>query len=411
MAFGWSKTRYSPIAVDFGADSLKLLQVIPSDPPQIITAASAEVPEHARLDPTARYAFFIEALKSLLKSQPFKGTRAILSIPAHHTLATHLQIARVEHEDFDTQIGLQLRQRLNVDPSRMVIRHFDVCQVVRDGTAKQEVICFAASRDAVMRHVESAQRARLDVVGMTCEPMAILKAFGHLYTGTGAAERTTCFIDIGGATTKVVIAHGGQMVFAKTIHAAGDHLTRERAKRDNTSFMDARASRLREVAGKSAPAEQPAPEPVAVGGGDPPSGAFALIDAQIAAERKAAGALPEAAPAPRTAPAPAAQADAGGDTLDCLIDELQLCVRYHQSLFGGRSIEKLVFLGGEARHVGICQKIARALRIGAQLGDPLARLLRVNQAGPSKGVDIHQPQPGWAVPIGLCLGDEASQEQ
>ncbi len=404
MAFGWSKTRYSPIAVDFGADSIKLLQVIPSDPPQVITAASAEIPEHARLDPTARYAFFVEALKSLLKSQPFKGNRAILSIPAYHTLATHLQIARVEHEDFDAQIGLQLRQRLNVDPSRMVIRHFDVCQVVRDGSPKQEVICFAASRDAVMRHVESAQRAKLDVVSMTCEPLAILKAFGHLYAANRAEERTTCFIDIGGAATKVIIAHGGQMVFAKTIHAAGDHLTRERAKRDNTSFMDARAARYNEAGGKALPAAQPVPEPVAVGGGEPTGGAFALIDAQIAAERKASGALPDAAPAPRSAPA--AQADVASDTLDCLIDELQLCVRYHQSLFPGRTIEKLVFLGGEARHVGTCQKIARSLRIGAQLGDPLARLLRVNQAGPGKGVDINQPQPGWAVPLGLCLSEE-----
>ncbi len=78
-------------------------------------------------------------------------------------------------------------------------------------------------------------------------------------------------------------------------------------------------------------------------------------------------------------------------------------MRYHQSLFPGRPIEKLVFLGGEARHVSTCQKIARALRIGAQLGDPLARLVRLGHRGQSSGVDIEQPQPGWAVPMGLCL--------
>src|SRR5687768_802543 len=83
MAFAWTKSRYSPIAVDFGADSLKLLQIIPSDPPQIVTAASAEVPEQARLDPTARHAFFAESLKTLLKTQPFKGNKAICSLPAY----------------------------------------------------------------------------------------------------------------------------------------------------------------------------------------------------------------------------------------------------------------------------------------------------------------------------------------
>ncbi|MEP0763504.1 MAG: hypothetical protein HRF48_12290, partial [Chloroflexota bacterium] len=77
MALGFSKTRYSPIAIDFGADSLKLLQVIPGDPPQMVAAASAAVPPQARTDPEARYAFLGQALRDLLKSQPFKGRRAI----------------------------------------------------------------------------------------------------------------------------------------------------------------------------------------------------------------------------------------------------------------------------------------------------------------------------------------------
>lgn len=400
MAFAWTKTRYSPIAVDFGADSLKLLQVVPSDPPQIVTAAAVELPEHARLDPAARHAFFTESLKTLLKSQPFKGRRAICSIPAYHTLVQHLQIARLEEEDFDSQIGLHLRQRLNVDPSRMVIRHFEVAQIVRDGAAKQEVICLAASREAVMRCIETAQHAKLDVVGMNCEPLAILKAFAHLYRSADAAARTTCFIDLGAATTKVIIAHGGEMVFAKTIHAAGDHLTRHRAKRDGMSFSEARAARVRETANStSQAAPQPAVPALAAAAGDDSSApaGLAILEAQIAAERRnPAHATTLLIP----------EADAASDTLDCLIDELHLSVRHHQSLFPNRPIEKLVFLGGEARHVGTCQKIARALRIGAQLGDPLARLLRVGQAGPAVGVDLDQPQPGWAVPIGLCLSEE-----
>jgi Tfp pilus assembly PilM family ATPase len=283
----------------------------------------------------------------------------------------------------------------------MVIRHFDACQVVRDGASKQEVICLAASRESVMRHLDAAQRARLDIAGMTCEPLAILKAFGHVYQGQAAAERTTCFIDIGAASTKVVIAHGSRMVFTKTIHAAGDHITRERAKRDGSTFADARAARWREAAAHAPAAATP--EPVAVTAAaeaDPPAsgGGLAILDAQINAQERRA--------APRAEPAPTLEQESAADTLDCLTDELQLCVRYHQSLFPGRTIEKLVFLGGEARHVATCQRIARALRIGAQLGDPLARLLRVNQAGATRGVDLDQPQPGWAVPVGLCLSEE-----
>lgn len=386
MAFGWSKKQYSPIAVDFGADSLKLLQVVASDPPQLVAAACAPAPEEARQNPAARHAFFAQKLPELLRSQPFKGKAAACSIPAYQTLTQHIQIARVEHEDFNAQISMHLRQRLNVDPLRMVIRHFEVAQIVRENVPKQEVICLAVARDVVMRHVETLQNSRLDVVGMHCEPLAIVRAFAHLFRGE-ESSRTTCFIDLGAATTKVVIAHGAEMVFAKTINAGGDHLTRHRAASDHISFDEAREARIREASGAGAP---PKPEPVAAAAPSP-TGSLAMIEARMAAERRNAQSAP-AAPAP---PAP--------DTLDCLTDELQLSVRYHQSLFPGRNIDKLVFLGGEAHHVSTCQKIARALRIGAQLGDPLARLVRANHRGATPGVDIEQPQPGWAVPLGLCL--------
>ena len=124
------------------------------------------IPDEARTSADVRHAFLTEALRNLLKSQKFKGRKAICSIPAFQTLMQHLEIARLDHEDFDAQVHLHLRQRLNVDSTRMVIRHYQVGQVVRDGTTKQEVICLAASREAVMRYIETAHRAKLDLVGM-----------------------------------------------------------------------------------------------------------------------------------------------------------------------------------------------------------------------------------------------------
>jgi Tfp pilus assembly PilM family ATPase len=270
----------------------------------------------------------------------------------------------------------------------------------------------------VLRLIDTARRARLDVVGLHAEPLALLKAFGHYYRRQDDQERTTCFIDIGAATTKAVIAHGTEMVFAKTIHAAGDHFTRHRAKRDGISFTEARAARMGEqtAAGSEKMDEAPSAAPVR---GAPASGGMVVIEAQMAAERATATAalapLPERkqafSPAPglataRTASPAGATADEDlGDTLDCLVDELQLCVRYHQGMFAGRPIERLVFLGGEAHHVNVCQKIARSLRITAQLGDPLARLSRRGHSTPPVGVDFRRPQPNWAVPLGLCLSE------
>ena len=409
MAFGFSTTRYSPIAIDFGADSIKMLQVILGEPPQIIAAASADLPEHARTDPAARHAFYVDAIKMMLKSQPFKGKRAVCSIPAYQSLVQHLQIAKVEHEDLDEQIGVYLRQRLNVDPSRMVIRSAHVGQVVREGSTKQEVICFAVSKDAVMRHIETAHRAKLDVIDLHCEPYAIIKSFAHLYRRADDDQRTTCFIDIGAATTKVTITHGTQLVFAQNIHAAGDHLTRAAAKCDSLSFGEARKRRIALAKNVRPPTEAvKTPVPAMVASADDRRGTgtptgIAAIDAQFQAELGDPHTGGIATVASLANPKKQEETSGHNDMIECLVDELQLAVRYHQAMFANRPIEKLVFLGGEANHVATCQKIAKTLRIGAQLGDPLARACQQGNAITGIGVDLRDPQPGWAVPFGLCL--------
>jgi len=412
MRLSFSRTRLSPIAVDFGADSIKLLQVIAVDPPQLVAAAAIELPEAARTDMTARAAFIPDAVKQLVADQPFRGRKAICSIPAFHTLVQNLQVPGGA-DDFEAQVGLQLQQHLNVNPARMVLR-----SLVVDGlqsSQKQEVVCMAASLDVVMSHIELARRAKLDAVGLHCEPVAMMTAFRHLYRRQGDDQRTTAFIDIGAVVTKIVIAHGSAIVLAKTIHTAGDHFTRHCAKTRGVSFEQAKAIRIQQTQAEPPSSRQDrgampqCPLPATAMTMPARSAGLATI-----AEPGPGSAEPPAQP-PVQPPvqvtsqpnpdSPPPDPIAGSDALDCLIDELMLCLRYHRNLFPERSVEKLVFLGGESRDIELCQKLARAVGIGAQLGDPLARLARTGNSRSAPGVDLRRPQPGWAVPMGLCLGE------
>jgi Tfp pilus assembly PilM family ATPase len=62
----------------------------------------------------------------------------------------------------------------------------------------------------------------------------------------------------------------------------------------------------------------------------------------------------------------------------------------------------VLFVGGEALSRGVCQKIAKQLRTAAQSADPVAWVAKTG-AEPSVGVDLKQPQPGWAAAMGLAL--------
>lgn len=399
MWFGLSKTRLSPVGIDFGARRLKLLQITLTDPPRIIAAAAIDLPDEARQDPAARQAFYAEHLPRLLKGGGFRGRRVMCSMPAYQTLIQHLQVTGNDRDDLREQVAAHLRGRLNVDPARMVVRHFQVGQIVTDGAMRQEVICLAASRDVVMRYVTLMKQLRLDVVGMHSEPLALLAAFGHMFRREADSERTTAFIDIGAGTTKVVVAHGRQIALAKSIHVPAETLDLEDADgQDDTADLAVQPHRSSIAAmPEAASNDHTAAEAC---------GPLAMISAQMRAE--AATALRETNPASArraaVAPRPAAHLKVN-ESLQCLVEELQMSIRHHQRLFAGRGIERLVFLGGGATRTAVCQHIARSLRIGAQLGDPLARLTRDEGGKTPPGVDLRQPQPGFAVPVGLCLSE------
>lgn len=375
MGFRWNTKNFSPIGIDFGSDSVKALQVTLDDPPQVVAAACADIPGEARKDADAQRRFIADALRDMLVTGRFKGKRVVASISAAQSYTQHLRLGRAEGEALNQQIEAELRGCLPLDPSMLVVRHVHVGEVFADGASKQEVICLAAGRDYVMRNVQMVRAAGFEVVGMHCEPMAILQSFAHLFRRVDDSQRTTLFVDIGAATTKALISHGKDLVFAKTIHVAGDHFVRQLGDEMRLGLDEARLMHIRRAGGRT-------------------DQGLAVVEG---------GTAVATAPDPRGPEANIGEPDAPGEMLETLIDELHLCIGYHASMFQERKVEKAVFLGGESRQTRLCQRIAQALKLPAQLGDPLARLVRPGDSQAVQGMDLRQSQPGWAVPLGLCL--------
>jgi len=64
----------------------------------------------------------------------------------------------------------------------------------------------------------------------------------------------------------------------------------------------------------------------------------------------------------------------------------------------------VIFVGGQAHNNRLCQRIAERLNLPAQVGDPMAGLLRAAPSGWSAELDVRKPNPSWAVAVGLGLG-------
>lgn len=392
-----------PIAVDFGVSSLKVLQIAKGDPPTLQAAASIETPENLVNDPLGRLDFQTENLARLVRTGGFKGKRVVCSIPSSFSTCKHIRLAKIEGLPLSGQVAGVLGQQLNVAPSSLVFRTIEVGDVDRVGTnggRQCEVICMASSREGVGRLMDAIKAAKLEPVGVHSEFIATLRAFGDLTRGhhpgarPGGAdqERTTLYLDVGTGSTRVMIAHGDRMAFARVLQIGGRALDEAIASTRNLSLVEAHRERYAmagalpergQVAELGANARVRAVASIADASLDEPTGLTGVVESA-------------------TAPGVGPDDDTLRETLEILTDEILMCLRYHESLFPSRRVDGLVFVGGEARHMGLCQHIARTLRLPAQVADPLARVARTGKE-PANGINLREPQPGWTVPLGLCL--------
>jgi type IV pilus assembly protein PilM len=419
----WFAPRANPIGVDFGTDCIRMAQVQwTGQEYRLAAAASADVPHHVRRDPHARLEYFVEAARELLTSGQFRGRQAVLGLPAATMAIQHVRMPKLDDNETKKALPHEVRGKLPIDPSHALIRHLVAGEVYQEQELLNEVIVMAASREWVNQFLAAASRAKLDVIGMNVEPKAIVDCFAQVYRRKTDMDVTSCFLDVGCTGTRVVIARGQQVLFARSIPIGGDHFTRAAAQELRQGLDETRLLRLK-LAASAAPALDDHRERHTVATGEseatPPPAAvaedarFALLDAVApeSPERAKVSTAPAAAqPAARPEADIARRVEqACREPLNRLVEELELCRRYHESTFPDKPVNRLVFVGGEARQRALCQHVARELGIAAQLGDPLVRMGRISDVGLESGIDRRQPQPAWTTAIGLSLGPSKPQ--
>jgi len=359
-----------PIGVDFGTDALRMAQVqIDGGDFRLLAAAVAEIPPNIRGDPEARLEFFAEHARHLLNTGKFRGRRAVLGLPPSVVHTEQLALAPMDEkllgEASNASAREKLKQELKLpfDPARALLRHAVVGQT-RDGSdLRLHVVVMAADTQWINQFIAAARQARLDVVAMNMQPLALLDCFANVYRRTSEQQSVRLYVDIGSSGTRAFIGRGTHLLFARSLGVGGDHLTRAVADSLAISFQDARTLRIKLCAGAGTGA----------GGG-------------------ANGARVEAV---------------CRQALEGLIQDLDRCRREHELAFPHLAISRVIFVGGEARHEGLCQHIAEKLNLPGQTGDCLCRMVRNSRIGIESAIDRRCPQPAWSAAIGLSMGPNA----
>ena len=414
MGLSMLPSQLSPIAVDVGAASVKVLQVVLGERPALHALAELEIPDPIRLDTEKRHLFLQAELPGLFRAHGFKGRRVVCSPLASQVLVQPIQVDRSTTEEQHALATAQLEAQLERMPGSLVVRSSPITDSARDGRSMTELLCWAMAREDAMRHVELFKSAKCKLVGLHPQVQSIIGAFDHINRRASDAMTCTMYVDLGWSGMKIAIAHGSEMVFGKQVQIGGRHLDGLIAERSGTDQFTARMRRINDgmlendhhgstarertpIAGGMAMLRAGMAKQSAEGPGSPPDAELSVLSE----DRRS-----EAAPAEYAQGiAPSANGLVSGgvdcsELMESMSDELSLCVRYHSALFGQKKIDRVIFLGGESRSTALCRSLARSLNVSAQLGDPLARYAQ----GPNdpKLPEPGQVSPSWASACGLC---------
>lgn len=347
--------RNLPIGVDLGSGSLKMAQLRTArDGLELLAMGSAEIPNDGQKGRSRRLGHLSRAIRGILKSGGFAGRRAVLSLPASAVFLQPVKIPPVPRAELDDTVANELQGKLPYPVDEAVIRHIPAGTVYAEGKEMQERIVAAISRSELSAHLAMARSAGLDVVGVNIEACALVECFTRLFRRRDDQATTTLFIDIGARSTQVVLARGANIFFARNLPVGGQTLDETVAEALQIPLEKAHRVCSQMIGDQKDPAAE--------------EELYRLLSGKIAE----------------------------------IADQIAHCLRYCESSFGNHSVERIVFVGGQANNKRFCQSIAERLNLPAQIGNPMAGVRRLDVR--PNDVDPQQPQPSWAVAIGLSLG-------
>ena len=160
----------------------------------LIAAASVDVPAPVRDDPQERLSFLRDALPELIQTEPFRGNRAVLALPAASAFVQHFVLPTLPHADLHDTVQAAVRVALPADADEMLIRQQAVQAL---GDSQCEVIAVGGMRSAIVQMLTATQDAGVDVIAMNTEPGALADFYSHVYRRYNDRNSTTAIIDLG----------------------------------------------------------------------------------------------------------------------------------------------------------------------------------------------------------------------
>ncbi len=342
------RRRFSPIGIDIGARSIKLVQLT-GDRSRLIEAARVELPPAPeQATPEQQAQRIAEGLRRGLTDRDFRGRDAILCLGDKQLFLQSLRVPKQSGPQLDRLVAQEAAGRVPFGIDEAEIRFLEAADVRQGDQTLREVIVFAVQRTVLAQALGVVEQARLKPVAVDVEPAALVRSYATQYRRDDDRQARALLVHIGYSRTAALVAQGDDLLFVKYIDVGGQQFDLAVGRHLKMDLHEAIA--LRKHNGDRR---------------------MELQDPEVARS----------------------VSEAIRPVIERLTSELAMCVRYHSVTFRGRPIVRMVVSGGEATQ-SLMETLGKNLDMKAELSDPFRAMPTMPNLG-RKGQ--------WDVAAGLAM--------
>jgi type IV pilus assembly protein PilM len=348
MVSWFSHRRFSPIGIDVGARSIKLVQLT-GDRTRLVESSRVDLPQlsgqPSAQEETERMA---QAIKQGLAERSFHGRDAVICLNDRQLFLQSLRVPKQAGAQLDRLVAQEAAGRVPFGIDEAEIRYLEAADVRQGDQTLREVILFAVQRSELQKALAAVELARLKPVAVDVEPAALVRSYAGQYRRDGDRLARALVVHVGYSRTAALIVQADELLFVKYIDVGGQHFDMAIGRHLKMDLQEAVA--LRKHNG----------------------------------DRRAELQDPEVA---------RSVAEATRPVVERLANELAMCIRYHSVTFRGQPLVRLVLSGGEATPQ-LLEALSKQLDLKCELSDPFRTLPAAANLG-RKGQ--------WDVAAGLAM--------
>jgi type IV pilus assembly protein PilM len=342
------KRRFSPIGIDIGARSIKLVQ-LSGDRSRLIDAARVELSladeKASALEQADR---LTDGIRRGLAEREFRGRDAVCCLGERQIFLQSLRVAKQTGPQLDRLVAQEAAGRVPFGLDEAELRYLEAADVRQGDQTMREVIVFAVQRAVLQQALGVVEHAKLKPVAVDVEPAALARSYAAQFRRDDDRQGRALLVHLGYSRTAAMVAQGEELLFVKYIDVGGQQFDLAVSRHLKMELHEAIALRKHNGDRRTE-----------------------LQDPEVA--RSVGEAL--------------------RPVMERLTNELAMCVRYHSVTFRGQPIVRLVISGGEATQA-LADALAKQLDMKAELSDPFRSFPTIPNLG---------RRGQWDVAMGLAM--------